>query len=213
MNHKLLTIGGSLFGGTERWSIGIRFANSFDPTTGVDQAEVDACQAPIRTWFSSATTSFPTFHQVDMIKLAPIGIDGKYPGTLEAKEAVIATPIQGAVSAGSYPGQISLVVSLTTPFSRGRAHIGRVYPPPLSTSVSMAATGVLSAAQATSYMATFKTMMNGIRATPGLTAPAVMSRIGTGISIGITGLRVGCVLDTQRRRRSSLAENYQTVLL
>jgi hypothetical protein len=213
MNHKLLTIGGGLFGGGERWSIGIRFANSFDGTTGIDQTEVDACQAPVRTWFASTSSFFPTFHSVDMIKLAPIGIDGRYPGSLEAKEATISTPIQGGTTGGSLPGQISLVVSLTTPFSRGRAHIGRVYPPPLAPSVQISATGLVPSGNIVSYMGTFKTMLNGIRAIPGLGAPAVMSKIGTGISIGISGLRVGQVYDTQRRRRSSLPEAYQTVLL
>lgn len=213
LQHKLLTVGGALFGSAERWSMGIRFANGFDTSTGIDQADVDACVAPIRAWFTSTSSAFPTVHTVDMIKLAPIGVDGKYPGTLDAKEATIGAAINGAGTSASLPAQCSLVISLTTPFSRGRAHIGRVYPPPVSVGFTQGAAGRLSTAGVQAYMGTFRTMLNAIRANTALNAPAVMSRIGTGVSIGITGLRCGEVIDTQRRRRTSIPENYSSIAL
>jgi hypothetical protein len=55
-------------------------------------------------------------------------------------------------------------------------------------------------------------MINALVATAGLDAPIVASPLGAPIN-AITGLRGGRVLDTQRRRRNDIAEDYRLLAL
>lgn len=210
LHHKLLTIQGALFGGADRWSIGLRFPTWTEPS-GVTQAQVDACETPIRTWFTSTSSFIAANHSVDLIKLAPIGTDGKYPDGLDAVEKIPTTAINGGGTGGSWAPQLSLVIGLTTSVPRGRAHIGRVYPPPLR--ATLIPNPGIDSTTLGSYLGTFKTLLNSLAAISGLSAPAVMSKIGAGLSNPVTGLRAGRVIDTQRRRRAQISEDYINLAL
>lgn len=209
--HRLLTISGALFGGVERWSIGLRFANANNATQPT-QAEVDATEAPIRTWFTSTSTFIASNHSVDEIKLASINVDGLYfPG----QDSVVRTPttaINGGGTGGSTWPQNSFVVSLTTALPRGRGHIGRIYLPPLRATLIPVA-GLMDPTNVDSILGTTRTMLNALNLLSGTGTLGVFSKVGTGHFQAVTGLRGGLVMDTQRRRRRSIAEAYRLLAL
>jgi hypothetical protein len=208
-SHRLVTIRGISQGSPDRWGIGLRFAwaGTVQPT----QAEVDALVTPIRTWFTTTGMFFPLTTTVDEIKLAPIGTDGLYPPGTDSVLATIGAAITGTTSSAALPPQVAHVISLTTPLPRGRGHIGRIYLPAYRSSIPLTA-GQLGTAEVDGILAATRTMINALVATAGLDAPIVASPLGAPIN-AITGLRGGRVLDTQRRRRNDIAEDYRLLAL
>lgn len=207
--HRLVTIRGVSQGTADRWGIGIRFhgVSNVQPT----QAEADALVAPIRTWFTTTGMFFPLTTTVDEIKLAPIGTDGKYPAGLDSAVATIGAAINGTTSSASFPPQTSLAVSLTTALPRGRGHIGRIYLPAFRASIPLTF-GKLGTAEVDGILAATKTMINALAATSGIDNPIVASPLGAPI-FDVIGLRGGLVLDTQRRRRNDMTEDYRLLAL
>jgi len=135
----------------------------------------------------------------------------QYNGNLELlAEAAVSSVVFGSGSQ-NHPFQTAMVTSLRSeyPGARGR---GRLYWPatgipissstlrPTSTEVGLALTGVKS------YLSAIQTAINAEIPVIGL---VVWSRVGS-ISHQVTRLLQGDVLDTQRRRRDTLAETYQT---
>lgn len=207
--HRLVTIRGVSQGSADRWGIGIRFhgVSNVQPT----QAEADALVAPIRTWFTTTGMFFPLTTTVDEIKLAPIGTDGKYPAGLDSTVAAIGAAITGTTSSAALPPQTSLVISLTTALPRGRGHIGRIYLPAFRSSIPLTF-GKLGSAELNGMLTATKTMINALAATAGIDTPIVASPLGAPIQ-DVTGLRAGAVLDTQRRRRNAMTEDYLVLAL
>lgn len=209
--HHLLTIGGALGGGVERWSIGLRFGN--DVNVPATQAMVNACVAPISTWFKAGDSAFSNSHRIDQVKLADIGTDGRYPPGLDSFEAAGPLSIAGTNVSVSLPYQCSLVVSLVTALPRGKGHIGRVYLPPFASIANAGTSQILDTSQP-QIANNFATMLRALRDTvSGLGDPTVFGKTGTGTAHAITAVRVGKVFDTQRRRRRSLPESYLDVAL
>ena len=207
--HRLITIRGVSQGTADRWGIGIRChgVSNVQPT----QAEADALVAPIRTWFTSTGMFFPLTTTVDEIKLAPIGTDGLYPPGLDSAVATIGAAITGTTSSASFPPQCSLVISLTTALPRGRGHIGRVYLPAFRSSFPLT-NGKAGTAEVDGILTLTKTMLNAIAATAGVDNAIVASPLGAPIQ-DVIGLRGGLVIDTQRRRRNDMTEDYRTIVL
>lgn len=136
----------------------------------------------------------------------------KYNGTLELlAEAAVASPVFGSGSQ-NHPYQTSMVTSLRSeyPGARGR---GRLYWPATGIPISAATLRPTSADVATalggvkSYLSAIQTAINAEIPVINL---VVWSRVGS-IAHQVTRLLQGDVLDTQRRRRDSLAETYQTL--
>jgi len=208
--HKLLTASGTLFTGTlERWSFGLRFYDqpTFHPPT---QAMVDACKPAFATWFDSAVTIGGT-HSLDTLKLATIDVNGRYPAGHSPSIATFVPPEFPAVAAVGLPGQISMVVSLRTVKPRGIAHAGRIYLPP--SSLQVGSDGRWSTAQALGAANATRTLLNALNLVTDLGDLAVFSDVGAGDFEYVTGVRVGRVPDTVRRRRRQLVEDYQAVAL
>lgn len=208
--HKLVTFSGGLFTGTlERWSFGLRFYNNpFVPPT---QSMVDAI-APLAVTFWDSAISVGLTHGLDLIKLATIEPTGLYPPGFSPLLHPFSPPeFPPGVAANGLPGQISQVVSLRTNLPRGRAHAGRIYLP--STGQSVGTDGRWTAVFSTGVANAVKTLINGISGISGMGSPVVMSDLGAGAVEIVTGLRVGRVPDTVRRRRRQLVEDYQSVTL
>jgi len=185
----------------ERWGIGLRFSGS--ATTQPTQAEADEFVAPIRAWFTDVSMFFPNSTTVDEIKLAPIGADGKYPPGLDSTVATIGAAINGTVDNLAWPMQCSLALSFTTALPRGRGHIGRVYLPAMRNAVPIT-TGQITTATINNMLTACKTWVNAMNAFTDLGSLEVFGPFGT--AQPVTGLRMGRVVDTQRRRRRSLSE-------
>lgn len=215
VRHKLLTVIGTAFGGTEDWSFGLRIRpTGVADVPEVTQAQVDALAPAVSTFFAAPPSLISAAYRLTAIKLAPVGVDGKYPPGEVAVEHVYPGGLPGnsPVSGNVWPAQCCMVVTLETALPRGRASKGRFYVPALSSLVDVTTgqipdptTGLLNPA---------KTLLNAINTTVDVGKVAVMSKLGvSGTSNYVTQLSVGRVPDTQRRRRRSLNENRVRVVL
>lgn len=214
--HGVLVWGGTLPGG-EQWTNSLRMAeteNSIgtNDAAGWDVAELLAHYSEkIKTHHANSAAYISARAKLTFVKFNRVDINGHYiDGTTFIDSFA---PIVGGATDVNYPNQICIVVTLTTDVSRGPASKGRIFVP-LPVAAVGATDGIISEAAATSIAGAHKTFFEAISDTPGVdvaTVPGlcVMSKVGTGVKTRrVTGLRVGRVLDTQRRRRNAMGENY-----
>lgn len=206
--HKLLTVFGTSFGGNETWSFGVRFFNAGSST--VDQATADACRAATLTLWTTANIFMPASHVLTGLKLAPIGIDGKYPpGEIAYIGDITDTP--GPSNSNIHPAQSTQVATFlasTTP--RGRGSHGRIYLPCPGAAISTATGQNGLANQLAIAVGAWLVAMNGVS---GLGFASIMSNLGAGRTSSITSVRCDNLPDTQRRRRRQLTSVTSTVVL
>jgi hypothetical protein len=196
-NHEYLTVHWAVgLAPTEFGQFGLRLSGT--PAT---QAKVDAYAAIIQTWWAAANTQIAPDLWLTSVKLVDLGTDGKYLPDVEAFEHTFGPAIAGGGNALiKYPLQAAMVVSLTTGVLRGRAHQGRIYVPPIN--VALTASRLIDTTFLDSFMTTTKTMLDGLNASQAQKL-AVMSKIGLGRSLPVTGFYVDSRIDIQRRRASS----------
>lgn len=210
-----------VFGGrlavTDSWSVSLHFLSAnLSPLvlSGLMASAVDQ-------WFARTGSALSTSAKLDFLKaneLNPAAVPSTKPGAPDSKPFTryldtAETNVEFfdglTLPAGGSPGapQLSLVVSTRTAALRGLASKGRFYPPTggmLFNVSGFEATG-FAASSATSA-AQLITDLNG--ANEG--SCVVFSQRGL-ITREITGVRVGNVVDTQRRRRKGLVETYTSV--
>lgn len=194
-----LSYGGPLFT-LETWSCNMHIVST-DPMTET----ASDFETALTAWFISSTACNNVKSKLAWIKFNEINpVTGKYLSETEADTHFLVTPAPGV--GAMQESQLSLCVSFITEAARGYASKGRVFPPSgtftldgLSGQVTAAA--ALSCAQA---MNSLVTTINGF----GQAKVHVFSKTGQ-TSRQVTGIRVGRILDTQRRRRSQLVEDYQ----
>lgn len=215
--HGLIQFGGGLPGG-ETWSCGLRVANTegiggAPDTEGWDmQALLDHYTEKTKEWFIRGTSMISSNASLAYVKFNRIGLNGRYQDE-ESHENVFA-PVQGA-NAGSrmYPNQVACVITLTTAVNRGPANKGRFYSPLPSVAVDQ--TGVIGLVDAQNIAISAKTFIEALSDVPGIDVVSdpgvvVMSRkLGNPYTRRVSGVKVGRVLDTQRRRRRSIPEAYE----
>jgi hypothetical protein len=220
-DHYLLSWGGSLHG-TETWSNGVRLRPNTNFSLG--QAEIDAFMADTEKDLNNFYSQdfFHVGMKCEWVKLNRIGPLGRYVSTETSNTRFFAVPKQG-VAGAAHPAQIALVATLLTDAERGLANKGRLYLAGLSTTrfPINALTGDISVAARDAFRAHVGNFLNNINNEPGLDANGagfdihVVSK-GSGARDGVarkvTGVKIGRVLDTQRRRREDLAEDYGPVL-
>jgi len=234
--HTYVTVIGDAYSATERWQFGFRLT----PEVVGSQAAALALAPHIETWwrgnapYNVGVDRFTalTSHRLTELKVATIQPDGTYPPGEAAYSHFFLPAIAGTFvpPAGTIP-QSTLAVTLTTALPRGYASKGRLYLPPSANYTPTVADGKISAALAGEYAASLKRLINAINADPLIGNVAVFSR-GRGVPSydpdtnkitytypnagavnNVTGVRVGRVVDTQRRRRRQLTEDPQVVAL
>lgn len=222
VEHVLLTWGGKL-PGDEQWSCSLRLAEQ-DTVGGLQVPS----QAEVSSWLNgSLRTAVSDYHQragthingyclLSFAKANRINVDGTYKDQ-DTNEYIFADlPGGQAGYAAPMPNQLSVAVSLTTGYSRGPAHRGRFYLPLYGGAID-AATGGMPTQTANEIRDSSKTFLEAVADIPGFDSPVsltpcVMSRKqGSPAHRPITGVEVGHVVDTQRRRRRSLPERYVKV--
>jgi hypothetical protein len=216
--HVLLTWGGTLPGG-ESWSCSLRTAPmpivpGFVRITDGDLSGLAASYVPaVKTYHQSAQLQISNQAKLTWVKLAAIDLSGKY---VPDQLSVLETTFVGlpGIAGGQPPNQIALCVSTTTDQIRGYAHAGRFYLP--MPTFQPATDGRITQSDADFARQASKTFLEAIADVPGIDndispTPVVMSKHGNGTTRKITGVRIGRVLDTQRRRRSSVPEGYEYV--
>lgn len=174
--------------------------------------------APAFTTFLSAANMFPNKTQIDRLLLYGMS-DGRVfdVGSGPAK-AVLSYKAghkpTGASSSTSLPPQCSPVASWMTAVA-GRKGKGRIYmPAPPQTLVSVDG-GLLSSGACTNLATAAAGLVGDLVTGGGGLFPYIVAPIVTGVPwtkyARIKSVRVGNVIDTQRRRRAQITETYQTV--
>lgn len=205
-NH--IAIDGSL--GTsrvEQWSVGITYATQ-DGSTVQDAVG-------IQNWAAAAADLLEALTAPGLLNLlsASGSIDQvrtyHYPASGPADLTGLAQLNPRKIGTGtiSKPPQCAAVFSLYTPIA-GRRYRGRIYWPWMSTSTDAATLKGAMPVTAAAEMAALLTALG--EAAPGgdPLEPMVYSAAGNFLT-PVNQVRVGDVVDTQRRRRDNLIETYQ----
>jgi hypothetical protein len=219
IQHLLLQWGGKL-PGNEQWSCSIRLAEQPPHIPGSNyvplESDIDswlngAIKNAVLSYHTAQASHIDARCKLSFAKLNAVGIDGKYLNPL-THEYVFADVGGGGANYGNFPNQNTVAVSLTTGYSRGPAHRGRFYLP-LPT-VQIDPNGQIAVGFIQDIEQATKTFLEAVADVPGIDAPNSMTPVVMSRKSGapayrvITGVSVGMVMDTQRRRRKSLAENY-----
>lgn len=215
--HLYVTWGGPAYNDQESWQTGVRFAPIPDGPWSIDfdgpQQIAEALQDPLEAWWTGGTVPFSVAATLGWVKVAQVGPDGRYvpvegnPGIAEW------TPPTPGPSSGVPAPQLSIAVTLDSGSRLGRARTGRSYLPPANINIS-GTTGLITENGANACRDTFATLLAAMRdeintvVVTGILQPAIMSEIGQGQTRQVQSVRVGRVIDTQRRRRSSIPELY-----
>lgn len=215
--HYLLAWGGTLHGAEEH-ATGLRFVKNAG-------SEIEESHA--QTFMAHAATALETYvmsaglaqgYKIEWIKFNEIGPEGRYANATGTNRLDLATPIAGT-STTAHPPQIACAVTLLTDAQRGMANKGRFYQGGLGLNgfAIDPATGTISQAAAETFRNRVQTLLNTLNDNPGLDAQFggldvhVVSKgglAGPGVARKVTAVKVGRVLDTQRRRRGNIAESY-----
>jgi hypothetical protein len=223
--HHKITVWGDSYAGSEQWSFGFRM-QSVDPV-GTAQSRA-ASLGPIVSafWSNTTTPAFLSSHRLQGVKVAAIGTDGKYPdGHVPGEVWFANVPGPKSQATNSYViPQSSIAVTMTTAAARGLASMGRFFLPP--TDVYIEASGLLPTTLRDALVTKVKDFLNSVNAMEaGNSNVAIFSRgkgvksynattkkiewdyPNPGVTNPVTGVEIGRVVDTQRRRRRSLVES------
>lgn len=204
--HLYLQWGGKL-PGNEQWSCGLRIKSlSGAIATPTDQnAMITGMKTAIQAFHVRAGSFIGSSALLSFVKLNTITTAGVY-GVDTTTQQVVAD-VAGGGGSTIIPNQVALAVTTETGFSRGAAHRGRFYLP--MPSMAVQSDGTILSADATSVKTSCGTLLTALNAVNANFKVAIFSRkSGAPANRQVTGFSVGRVLDTQRRRRRSLAELY-----
>jgi predicted secreted Zn-dependent protease len=218
-------ISGTCFGGQEIWStgfyLGLPGANAPDPGTATAQAVAGHWQTFFTNPTSAINQGFKTLH----VKVSQLELDGDvdldminiydYP-----------SQITGTNNGPPQAPQVSLAVTLTSDLQRGLAAKGRMYLPGINLPV-FHDNPHISLTEQNGIATTLKTFFDGVNADSNIGGNVVLASKGrkvktadpkvysyeNGVIQNMTGLRLGNVYDTQRRRRNDIVETYVSRVL
>lgn len=209
--HMYITVMGDGYNATEQWQFGFR-ALMTDPTLQPTQATADGIGGEVDAWWSGTAPyavagPFCRLTRLVQTKVSWVDTTGLLVPNSLVRIHLPAAPIAGkeapAADHHAWP-QNSEAATLLTALPRGRGSKGRVFLPPACS--TMDSTGRMSSGTIDGLSTQFALLLSRINLLPAVNAVAVMSKVGAGSSQFVTQVSVGSVMDTQRRRRRSLAE-------
>lgn len=209
-----VTFGGTLAGDNEIWSCnfhlvqrgGIRpvlewWSDSTDKIADLGDL--------LEGYVSSPETLVPNGVALKWVKMALIGTNGEY-----LTEAVdMPLNAYGSIT-NSYLPQASIVNSLVSSKWKDPGRYNRFYLP--TASLSGSGQYQLSSGETNAYVGRLKTFIEAVNTTMSdliaveYTLVGVVSGTREGSDLPVSDVRIGRVVDTQRRRRNSLSEAYST---
>lgn len=225
-DHVLVSFGGAL--GTapaaDSWQCGVRMYNATADFT--NQAWVDlpsyltAIKVPLQTWMTSTSGTYGSLRadaHLDFIKVARIhrttnATSGKASWTYRPapdNPTVVTGVATTPGTAGVFPWFLSVAFSWTTVTNRGLGHTGRIYPP-IAFPGSGATAANLPQAAVNDYVTKAKALLTALTKadTNSVTLSPCVASLKDGSLHQITGVRVGNVIDVQRRRKEQIPEQY-----
>lgn len=209
-----LSFGGTLADDQEIWSCGIHLAQygAIEPVSdwfAQVSANIGAIGDVLEGYIANPAVLVPSGVDLRWVKMALIGTDGLY-----MEEPVEAPLSQSGSQGGSYIPQASLVNTLVSAKWKDPGRYNRFYLP-VSLNAFPEGTYALTEFAQTAYLAELKEFIEDINFAASVdgdlseTAVAVVSNTRDGSQELVTQVRLGRVVDTQRRRRNSLPEAYQ----
>jgi hypothetical protein len=206
-----------MFGGSEEWSTGFFMGEENADADVPTQLMADEIRNKWSDYFQSAGADISNQYIFTQCKVARFQTDGH----TELDSVVYSHPaatVDGDEATIKLPSQCTLVVTLTSDRVRGKASKGRMFLPGIATMPD--ATGRLTTTQCNTNIAQLKVFFDAINAHADIPNKVILAAKWSGV-LGInpaqndyvTGLKLGTVIDTQRRRRNDLAEAYVTSAL
>ena len=177
-----------------------------------ETACLTAVAAAMNDLMNSSSLAWADYSDFVSVKVSAHGTNGLY----LADPLIFEAAIDSGASSNVLP-QSTVVLSLRSGFTLGKANYGRMYLP--HTRSTLTAGGPFVASGDTGPIATAgATMLNDVTTainaeTTATLFPTIMSKIGSGIGRIVDNVKVGNVVDTQRRRRQQLSETYSTASL
>lgn len=217
--HILLAMGGPLYD-VDQWSMTLRMSKPGLLTDNPFHDELEGglpdVANDIQNWWIANTNIQTSAAKLGYVKLNKIGADGRYEDSSTTHAFYWTGTLPATAYTPVYPAQVSLTASLMTDAERGWASKGRIYLPAPKVAINTS-TGVLEVADCLGIANRVAALINTLNDWSGWDVISelasvrvcVVSGLGAGTIRPVTGVRVGRVLDTQRRRRSELDENYQ----
>lgn len=221
--HFLLAFGGKL-GEEEQWSCSLRMTSASTVILGDNLADTFAASAveqvasKVQDFIIAAGGFWLKPAHLGYVKFNAIGPDGRYIGS-ETHQKLWNPEWQRSDTNTTGPFQISTAISLQTDNRRGLAAHGRFFVPTAVPVIDQE--GYTNAQFQTSWINASVSFINSLNNWEGPDpdgAPDVClvsrgkalagGQYGEGKWARVTGVAVGNVLDTQRRRRKSLREVY-----
>lgn len=205
---------GTMMSGLEEWSTGFFMGNTSGGDVGQAPTEADAEAIALawETFFEASTSGFSGNFKTVGCKISLVSTNGQSDPANTAYY-YFPTAISGGSGGAWFPPQIALVATLTTDRVRGYASKGRMFLPGINFPID--ATGHMSPTEQNNIRTNLVTFLNAANANITQDYEVV---VNSALSAGIpghpalvepvTGVRVGNVYDTQRRRRNQLAEMY-----
>lgn len=211
-HYKVTALGvtGTLASPIEIWSWGFQFgqpSDGGDSTVGdVDLPTMAAIETFIELVHTQSDIPTGSNHFLTGFKVAQIGPDGLYAAPVQ--EVMYNPPVAGE-GTGAAPLQLCLAVSLRGPLALPRVQ-GRFFLPVSSSVTVVSSTGKINgtgpstlSSRLSDYIDTLNVALDTW--TPGYRMVVASSK---GTNAPVTAIRVGDVLDTQRKRRNGLVETY-----
>lgn len=216
--HTLVSFGGLIVGGPpngDMWQCGIRVAEG-SVTNGNGQPLTDPVtymndlHTTLSSWFTAlvGTVGISGGATLAWLKVNNIGANGKYSAPAVTHRYDYPTPPTGPVTTAGQCAMVTLAYTFTTLRSRGAGSHGRIYLP-----LGLPATFSPSLGGIANYVTHAKNFLNAIARPTGAASAAngvfpVVASGRNGGNFQITGVKVGSVMDTQRRRKLQITETY-----
>jgi hypothetical protein len=199
----------NIFRTETNWTIAQRWSAKFSGSSSIDTGDWLNDQVAA-TLFGTVFPRCSNKVQLHTIKASPIASDGSVVGGMTTLLTWTSSFTGGSESGNPLPFENSVVASWNTPVigPKGR---GRIYWPVMSAS-QLNSDGRLDSTTQAGFLADVVSMLEGFVITGGVghsewALPIVTGGDYTKYGV-ITGVRVGDVIDTQRRRRRQLVETY-----
>lgn len=205
-----VTFSGTCFGGAEIWQCGLWLGDESADTSTASQGQVDAIAARWATFFHDAGVGISTNYLATQVKVANHLVSGAT-DPLNVVYHTYASPIVGGYGGSPQAPQVALAASMTSAVSRGLAAKGRMFLPGVCLTVG--SDGKLSSFSVGGVATAFQTLINGINTDAASDQKVILAAKATTLPVVqaavnrlVTGINVGNVFDTQRRRRDGLTE-------
>lgn len=216
-----VTISGTCFAGQEEWSTGFYLGSDSEDALDPGTTSASAIAARWTTFFTHANAYVSTAYKTDAVKVSLLNTNGDV--DLSAIDIYdYPSAISGVSGGAPLPPQISVVATLTSDNQRGLASKGRMYLPGVNLPI-FPTDPHFSPTEQGNMATKLQEFFDGVNdefnlpgrvvlaskghKVPGSPDPDDYSYTG-GITRYVTGLRIGNVYDTQRRRRNDLVEGY-----